>query len=1016
MVTLLAGVWASASALVAAEVDAGPRRNFELPAADATVTFRRFIAQAQVQVLYGADEIAGVQTNPVSGEMTAREAAERLVAGTRLRVSVTAPGAMAIRATPRPVTLPPAPRRDAGGRPSLPLGAAPDEPVRLNPFLVATDRDAGYLATNTAAGSRLNTALLDTPASISELTREFLADINANNTMDAVEFSLGFQADRPGGSDNVSQFQSQAALARGLGRSNTVSRDYFPWNLSDDTFSIERLSQSRGPNAILFGIGAAGGIINTTPKRALFRDTATGGLKLDEHGSWRATADVNRRLGPGLALRLNLLREDLRTWREVECSRARRMHLAGTWRPSHRAEVRVDFERGLQDRVMGRRFSGLDFVSPYLAAGAPTYDRATAGNTLPVGISAVATTPRLVLEHGAGAWANWQRHGVGTPPAATAVMTTAARLPFTAVLAGPAGTSDNAMFTGTVTAQIEVRRNFFVELALNESATRRWVNTPVDWTNQGLRIDPNLTAPLGAAHPGQYYVESSARHDANTSDHHNRRLLATYEWSTGNRWTGTHRLVGLVSQAIAESRGRFWLEANLTPLNPAVPALTSAQNLLYRRTYLSRAGVFGDNGRRSFDQNPFAAPGAPAPFRDPANGLSGTITPGWVLNSDTPTRQDNRAVMLAGQSRTLADRLIVTWGLRRDTLAARTQVNTRDPATNAIVATAPGPAVRHAGVTRTIGAVVPVRPWFSLYANQAGNFAPQSALDLDGRDVGNVKGTGRDYGVKLNLLGERLYVRAGGYASAATRQARLVFGHASWIRQIWEAIEGPTGGHFTAVDPTNNVFDTFDMVATGQELEVTAGFRPGLSFTANFATLHVESARNVPATAAYVSRHTPTWRAANPNLPVPSVAGRTLGVALANLDSLLAQDLAQDGREAAGNYRHSLNLVGRYQFPAGALHGWSLGGGYRHRAGRIVNYTAAQEKIHAPAYGLVSAFVDYRAGWGSRRVDTVLRLSVSNLGNHRDHIVTATDATGAVVTGYALQDPRLVTLAVELGF
>ena len=78
---------------------------------------------------------------------------------------------------------------------SLPLGAqtgpAPvsseDDTVTMSPFEVSSDRDTGYIATNTLAGSRLNTSLLETPASISVLTKDFLNDIGALNVSQAID-------------------------------------------------------------------------------------------------------------------------------------------------------------------------------------------------------------------------------------------------------------------------------------------------------------------------------------------------------------------------------------------------------------------------------------------------------------------------------------------------------------------------------------------------------------------------------------------------------------------------------------------------------------------------------------------------------------------------------------------------------------------------------------------------------------------------------------------------------------
>ena len=66
-------------------------------------------------------------------------------------------------------------------RPAASPPGEPDELVVLSPFEVNATSDVGYLAQNTLAGSRLNTALKDTAAAISVLTPEFLSDLAATN-------------------------------------------------------------------------------------------------------------------------------------------------------------------------------------------------------------------------------------------------------------------------------------------------------------------------------------------------------------------------------------------------------------------------------------------------------------------------------------------------------------------------------------------------------------------------------------------------------------------------------------------------------------------------------------------------------------------------------------------------------------------------------------------------------------------------------------------------------------------
>src|SRR5687768_11541582 len=142
-----------------------------------------------------------------------------------------------------------------------------EEAVTLSPFEVRTDKDTGYTATSTLAGSRLNTALRDTPASISVFTKEFLDDIGAINVVEALEYALNGSREFTDMTGNVVTTNDVVFQFRGF-TGASLGRNYFAWSLSSDSYNIERLDFSRGPNSILFGIGGPGGILNTTTKRA----------------------------------------------------------------------------------------------------------------------------------------------------------------------------------------------------------------------------------------------------------------------------------------------------------------------------------------------------------------------------------------------------------------------------------------------------------------------------------------------------------------------------------------------------------------------------------------------------------------------------------------------------------------------------------------------------------------------------------------------------------------------------
>jgi iron complex outermembrane receptor protein len=60
------------------------RKSFTIPSGDAIATLRQFVAQSGRELIYSGMAVEGVQTNAVQGEFTAREALNRMLAGTSL--------------------------------------------------------------------------------------------------------------------------------------------------------------------------------------------------------------------------------------------------------------------------------------------------------------------------------------------------------------------------------------------------------------------------------------------------------------------------------------------------------------------------------------------------------------------------------------------------------------------------------------------------------------------------------------------------------------------------------------------------------------------------------------------------------------------------------------------------------------------------------------------------------------------------------------------------------------------
>ena len=87
---------------------------------------------------------------------------------------------------------------------------------------------------------------------------------------------------------NSTFFSFDNFRVRGL--SATVTRNYFDWVLPTDTYNTERVEEARGPNSILFGIGSAGGVINSSTKQAnLSRNFRSATVGVSTYGGYRGT-------------------------------------------------------------------------------------------------------------------------------------------------------------------------------------------------------------------------------------------------------------------------------------------------------------------------------------------------------------------------------------------------------------------------------------------------------------------------------------------------------------------------------------------------------------------------------------------------------------------------------------------------------------------------------------------------------------------------------------------------------
>lgn len=163
------------------------------------------------------------------------------------------------------------------------------------------------------ASTKTGTALLDTPQSITMLQREQLDDQGVEQLGDALRYVAG-----------VTLGQGEGHRDQVVLRGQSSTADFFLDGLRDDAqyyrplYNTERVEVLKGANALLFGRGGGGGIINRVSKNA---DGDARKVQLsagaDSWGAWSLAGDVNQPLGQNIALRLNATYEDFANHRQI---------------------------------------------------------------------------------------------------------------------------------------------------------------------------------------------------------------------------------------------------------------------------------------------------------------------------------------------------------------------------------------------------------------------------------------------------------------------------------------------------------------------------------------------------------------------------------------------------------------------------------------------------------------------------------------------------------------------------
>lgn len=266
------------------------RRRFQIPAGDATKTLAEFGRQSGEQLVYLVDNVRGHRTQSVTGELSPLAALNQMLAGTNLVVHrAGAEGPITVSRQTESSTPAPRPRTRRAR-----LAASTQDLVVLPEFTVSSEAVDRYRASDAISTMRVRASLLDTPSSVSVLTRDLIDDIGPTRIFDVTRYVAGVQEGRG------IQFQDRMIL-RGFESNGQRSVDNFLQSSDADNIDeavIDRIEVTKGPNAILSPAGSPGGAINVITKSPLYQQQRSLTATIGRYDAQKVTVDVSDTFSP----------------------------------------------------------------------------------------------------------------------------------------------------------------------------------------------------------------------------------------------------------------------------------------------------------------------------------------------------------------------------------------------------------------------------------------------------------------------------------------------------------------------------------------------------------------------------------------------------------------------------------------------------------------------------------------------------------------------------------------------
>ncbi len=593
--------------------------------------------------------------------------------------------------------------------------------VQLDPFTVSTSQDKGYSATNEISGSRVDTPIKDIPISIDVITSQFISDIGATDLRSALAYQSGIMtrtqndlentggtfgsAYGQGGVNNpqgvtANTDQSQFKI-RGFITDNTL-RDGFLRLTGVDTVNLDRIEVVFGPNALLYGTGNFGGVVDYLPRRPMDVQSGSFSASFGSYDFERAILDVTGPISGAnhLDYRVDAAYED--TDSQESYYKERHFFVAPqiSWRPFEGTYLLADFEYGkeFQDGTGFQAFRAVTATSSALPTNNDQFE--AVGFYYPPG-----SDPRSFNISGPDAFVDDQDKNLELK----------------------------------ATQRILKETNVWPSLDFLVAWHRSNANEQTRSVNGEMEVDTDTTNNGYAL--GETVITSQAANSINGQGTNNGNLVFgsvansvdAYQWDEtfANTERDQTRVEFVAKKTLFEGRWFQWDSQVLAGYSD-----------LYQQTYDSTGGSTGNNYKSPNALNPIIY------------GIQGDGSPDVpeTITINNETKNWDSAYYLNYYAKLFSDRVILMTGVRRDTNTSWDNATLSNP----------DAGVESASLTNKTyqnGVEVEVTKFLSLFALKAGGVEPNFGGLRNaetGSPVSSNTGKSNEYGIKFDAFHGKL--------------------------------------------------------------------------------------------------------------------------------------------------------------------------------------------------------------------------------------------------------------------